>query len=39
MKYFPYAAPEIGFVFFPSSVALVAKFVIKDGLVAKICIS
>ena len=31
---FPYAAPEIGF-FFPNSVALMANFAIKGGLVAK----
>ena len=38
MKCFPSTAPEIWFDFFPNSVALVANFVIKDGLVAKICI-
>ena len=41
-KSFPYAAPEIGFVFFQTMFqrnALVAKFVIKDGLVATIGIS
>ena len=41
-KSFPYAAPEIGFVFFQTLLqknALVAKFVIKDGLVATIGIS
>ena len=38
IKSFPSTAPEIWFDFFPNSVALVANFVIKDGLVAKICI-
>ena len=41
-KSFPYAAPEIGFVFFQTLLqknALVAKFVIKDGLAATIGIS